>query len=188
MSRGRGYGDPVPAESLRGPTPLSMFSQENRQRIQEQILAQDADLDRRLRSEDEYELDNADEELHHRRFAQCKKEFEALPLSEKQYYEQQALETKYENWRIYRASGELIENDESLAQKARDDAMGITGPIGGRGRGRGRGRGGGAANVLHQQGTGGALVGGPLMRTPLEELTPPYDRVKAGKIASEEYF
>ena len=85
--------------------------------------------------------------------------------------------------------GRLIENDESLAQKARDDAMGITGPIGGRGRGRGRG---GGANVLHQQGTGGALVGGTLARTPLEEMTPPYDRntirVKTGKIESEEYF
>ena len=193
MSRGRGGrgggGDPIPAENLGGRTPLSMFSQENRERIHEQIRAEDANLDRRLNNDDdEDDQCEAEDELWDRGYAQCKKEYETILPSEKQYYEQQALEAKYETWRRFRELGRLIENDESLAQKARDDAMGITGPIGGRGRGRGRG----GANVLHQQGMGGAFVGGTLVRTPLEEMTPPYDRntirVKAGKIESEEYF
>ena len=189
--RGRGYGDPIPAENLVGQSEIGIYFQDNSDRIDAQIRVQHPDLVSRLNGdgEDEYERDVAEAELYDRGFTQSKKEFDSLPASEKKYYEQQALEAKYETWRRFREMGRLIENDESLAQKARDSAMGITGPIGGRGRGRGRG---GGANVLHQQGMGAAFVGGTLVRTPLEEMTPPYDRntirVKVGKIESEEYF
>ena len=91
-----------------------MYSQENRDRIHEQIRAQDAELDRRLRNDDnEDDQCEAEEELWDRGFVQIKKEYEALPPSGKQYYEQQALEAKYETWRRFREMGRLIENDES---------------------------------------------------------------------------
>ena len=99
-----------------------------------------------------------------------------------------ALEAKYDNWRYYRSIGRLAENEESLAQKARDDAAGISGRqqvVGGRGRGAG------LVNYLPQQGMG-TFIGGVLAKTVREEITPPFDKnslkVKIGKIEGEEYF
>ena len=193
MSRGRGRGggseNPIPAEHLSGRNPLSFYMQDNRDRVHAQVLSEDPELQRRVQDDDnESDQCEAEDELWDRGHAILRKEFESASAEVKRECEQRALDSKYESWRRFRELGRLIENEESLAQKARDDAAGIKGPIGSRG---GRGRGGTNTNYLSQQGMG-TFIGGVLVQTVREEITPPFNkntmRVKVGKIESEEYF
>ena len=193
--RGRGGNpdDPIPAENIYGRGPQSFYAGENDARVRQQIEEDDPDLIRRMREECEsddcsYE---AMDEFYDRVNDILFNEYEAAPPEVRQRFEAMALDARHELWRDYRERGRLLENEESLAQKAKDDALGIRGPIQSRGRGRGgRGGGGGVAASNQQQ---GSFVNGVLMMSSAkQEITPPFDKnslqVKVGKIESEEYF
>lgn len=113
-----------PASFYQGPSVQAMYSRENRDRVHELILQQDPDLKRRVENYDDEDAQcDAEDELWDQAQPVLKKEFEALNSQERQMYEEKQIEAKYNQWRRVRKQGRLIEDEESLAQKAQDDAL-----------------------------------------------------------------
>ena len=115
---------PREASQLRGIPAQTIFCNENRARINEQLLSNDPDLRRRCENdEDSDDQCEAEEELYDLAQPILRQEYNALSEFEKSIFEQKSLEAKHNHWRRFRMRGDLIENEESLAQKAQDDIL-----------------------------------------------------------------
>ena len=121
---------PVGANQIWVSTAASVYHRTHRERVNEEILANNPDLARRLNNEEDDDLRQiASYELFQLSHKMLQEEFENLSESEKAVYQRKSEEDKYNQWRALRREGRLIENEESLAQKAEDDkliAMGLT--------------------------------------------------------------
>lgn len=118
---------PIAADTITPSHPQLVFNARTRREVEAEILAEDQELAEEIESGGSWDA-------HSRLWAQSSDrlvaKYHSLTDDEKNEYEQIAIFERNCQWRAKRSVGELIENEESLAQKAEDEQLSAL--IGGR--------------------------------------------------------
>lgn len=115
------------AGNVGGTPPVLIYQQENFIRVMDEVRSANPELARLADGDGtgnfSYAQIDADDELRDLVSARTQADFDKLSQFEREVFRQKSEDAKKDVWRIYRAQNRLIENDESLAQKAEDDRL-----------------------------------------------------------------